>query len=425
MPPTTRVVLSHQPAGNTHWLLISAGALALAVLAFCLGELSNRPAPVAASAPPVTPVWTQPDIARLDRVLDIGQSGNLQGASSDALALARQLGGRPDLEGFASLLEARAGRANDAEADLLRKAAAANSPLEIAAAQKRLGFVFARRRDFRAATEAFASAASADPLDPLVFYDWGEALRRSGLLQEAIGKFQEVLLRLPAGQPESDSLYQNAALRTRLCQIELGSDADLKTEIDRQLARPLPSVYWLLTAVAYDLQHDDAPAAPEILQRIKAALPPDLFEALLNDYFLRAPSRPLPRGRRLFPRNDTGAPQSARRQRGVLHRPLKQGAVAGCGRWITKATAGLCRARNWQLATGNWQPATGNRQPGSLFVGAQPPAAGSTRPSLSVAIQPRVPSSSRTYSQAPCSDRMWTSPPTGSRTMAFALSAGA
>ena len=288
MPPTTRVVVGYHPPENTNWLLISAGALVLAMVAFFLGEASSRPASAATSAPHVIPAWTQPDIARLDRVLDTERGGNLPEAYHDALDLSKQLGGRSELEEYAALLEARQGSSNNAEADLLRKADPAGPPLETAATQKRLGFVFARARDFRSAAEAFSNAAAADPLDPLAFYYWGESLRRSGLLPEAIGKFGEVLLRLPGGQPESSGLFQSAALRRRLSQIELGSDNGMKTEIDLQLNRPVPTVYWLLTAVAYDLQHNDVPAALGVLQRIKVTSPPDLFDALLNDYFLRA-----------------------------------------------------------------------------------------------------------------------------------------
>ena len=288
MPPTTRVVLGYHPPENTNWLLVAAGALALAVVAFCLGGLSRRTVPTVAAAPPAAPAWTEADIARLDRVLDTEQSGNLRGAYNDAVALAAQLGGRPELAGYAHVLEARLGNFNDAEAALQGQANGAGSPLEVAAVQQRLGFVAARRRDFRAATEAFASAAAADPLDPLAFYDWGESLRRSGRLSEAADKFREVLRRLPTTQPEFDSLWQNAAFRMRLSQIELGSDVDLKAEIDRQLARPVPNAYWLLTAAAYDLQHNDEPAALGVLQRARVVSPPALFDALLSDYFLRS-----------------------------------------------------------------------------------------------------------------------------------------
>ena len=286
-PPTTRVVLGYHPSRNEGWLLASAGVLGLIGLAFYLGWLSNRPLLTNRTATATAPPWSEPEIAQLDGVLNTERSGNLRGAYHDAVSLSRQLGGRPNLEGYASVLEARAGSVNNGEADLIRKADASDPPREAAAVQERLGFVYARRRDFNSAIRAFANAAEADPLDPLAFYNWGEALRRAGRLPEAIGKFREVLLRLPTGQPESDSLWQCAAFRMRLSEIELGGDTDLKTALDAQLARPVPNVYWLLTAVAYDFQHGDAPAALGVLQRIKVVSPPELFDALLNDYFLR------------------------------------------------------------------------------------------------------------------------------------------
>ena len=288
-PPTTRAVMGYHPSRNEGWLLASAGILGLTALAFYLGWLSNRPllnsAPTSTAT--ATAPWSEPDIAQLDRVLDTERSGNLKGAFHDAMNLSKQLGGRANLEGYASVLEARSGSINNAEANLIRQADVSDPPRETAAIQERLGFIYARRRDFNSAIHAFANAAEADPLDPLAFYYWGEALRRSGRLPEAIGKFREALLRLPAGQPESDSLRQCTAFRMRLSQIELGGDADMKTALDAQLARPVPNVYWLLTAAAYDFQHGDASAALGVLQRIKVVAPPELLDTLLNDYFLR------------------------------------------------------------------------------------------------------------------------------------------
>ena len=154
--------------------------------------------------------------------------------------------------------------------------------------QDHLGFIYARRRDFSAASDCFAAAAASNPFDPMLFYHWGESLRRSGKLTDAAARFREVLLRLPREGPESASLRECAALRLRLVQIELGSDADVKAELDEQLRQPAPSVYWLLTAVAYDLQHNDAAGALAAVQRAKMAVSPAQFDLLFNDYFLRA-----------------------------------------------------------------------------------------------------------------------------------------
>ena len=288
----TARVASYEPRRNTNWLLLLAGALGLSALAFFLGWQSNNPSAArhpAVPAPPVIATWSEADMTQLDQVFDLAHGGNPQGAYAEATRLDRQLDHRPSLEAYAALLEVQSGALNNAEADLIRKADVIGRPSrETVAVQTGLGFVFARRRDFKSASGAFAAAAAADPFDPRTFYYWGESLRRTGQVAEAVAKFREALLRLPANQPESDSLAQCAALRMRLSQIELGDDHEVKTALDAQLRRPVPSVYWLLTAVAYDLQHGDTPAALAVLQRIGVVSPPELVNALLNDYFLRS-----------------------------------------------------------------------------------------------------------------------------------------
>ena len=290
--PATNVA-RYESRRSTNWLLVLAGALGLSALAFFLGSQSNNPSvarhPAGAAAPPVSPTWSEADMTQLDQVFDLAHGGNPQGAYAEATRLDRQLDHRPSLEAYAALMEVQTGALNNAEADLTRKADVTGRPTrETVAVQNGLGFVFARRRDFKSASGAFAAAAAADPFDPRAFYYWGESLRRTGQLAEAVAKFREVLLRLPVDQPESDSLSQCAAFRMRLSQIELGEDTEVKTALDTQLRRPVPSVYWLLTAVAYDLQHGDAPAALAVLQRIKVVSQPELLNALLNDYFLRS-----------------------------------------------------------------------------------------------------------------------------------------
>ena len=104
----------------------------------------------------------------------------------------------------------------------------------------------------------------------------------------AIGKFQAALLRLPPEGLETNSLRECTALRLRLTQIELGNDADVKTALDQRLRQPVPSVYWLLTAVAYDLQHNDPAGAVAAAERAKVVAPPAEFDLLFNDYFLRS-----------------------------------------------------------------------------------------------------------------------------------------
>ena len=265
----------------------------MSALAFFLGWQSNNPPaarhPAVPAAPPVIPAWSEAEVTQLDQVFALAHGGNPQGAYAEATRLDRQLDHRTSLEAYAALLEVQTGALNNAEADLIRKADVTGRPArETVAVQDDLGFIFARRRDFKSASGAFAAAAAADPFDPRTFYYWGESLRRTGQLAEAVARFREALMRLPVNQPESDSLSQCAAFRMRLSQIEMGDDNEVKTALDAQLRRPVPSVYWLLTAVAYDLQHGDATAALAVLQRIGVVAQPELVNALLNDYFLRS-----------------------------------------------------------------------------------------------------------------------------------------
>jgi tetratricopeptide (TPR) repeat protein len=296
--PAAPVVLStsaprgaglYRPQESSGWVLASAVVLALVIGAFVLGWWTNRPVHGFANrGPAVVAPWSEPEIVQLDHTLGAVRGGNLFQARTEARELDKQLGGRPQLAELIALLSGRIGSSNDAEASLVRRSNDAVQPREVAAVQSRLGFIYSRRRDFPSAIACFAGAAANDPLDPVPFYNWGEALRRTGRLPDAIGRFREALLRLPDGSPETESLRQCAALRLRLCQIEDGNDGDVKSAIDLQLAGPAPSIYWLLTGVAYDLQHGDVTGASGLLAKLHVAKPQAVVDVLLDDYFLRA-----------------------------------------------------------------------------------------------------------------------------------------
>ena len=110
-------------------------------------------------------------------------------------------------------------------------------------------------------------------------------LRRQGRLQDAIDKFHQALQRLPEDTPESESQRECASLKMRLAQIELGRDADVKPDLDAHLREPAPGGYWLLTAAAFALQHNDIPGATDALQKARAVLPAGQYSALLDDYY--------------------------------------------------------------------------------------------------------------------------------------------
>ncbi len=286
-PPAIHYAPWHDTAWHPGWLVASAGMLVLGLLAFFLGRASNRPLVIKEVALTPAPTWSAADIAQLDRIIATDRSGDLGEAFQQANRLNRVLGTREGLSLYSAGLQARAGGINNAEADLVRSVNAYAPPFTNAAVQDRLGFVYARRRDFKSAADCFAAAVASNPFDPAAFYHWGEALRRGGKLADAVDKFQAALLRLPPEGPETSGLRECAALRLRLTLIELGNDAGLKPTLDQQLRLPVPSVYWLVTAIAYDLQHNDPASAAAMVDRAKVVAQPTEFDLLCNDYFLR------------------------------------------------------------------------------------------------------------------------------------------
>ncbi len=286
------------PPDDTYWTAPSRGrsvlffvfSAGLAIAAFLVGrgaaphpEASQHTTATAASAPP--PRWNATLLGKLDQVLATDQTGDLKKAKDEALDLKKQLGSSLELDVYLGSLTTRLGHTNDAEADLSRLLEPYMQPLPAAAVNEGMGFTYSRRRDFKRAAEAFADASRIDPFNPDNYYRWGEVLRRQGRLQDAIDKFRQALQRLPEGAPESESQRECAGLKMRLAQIELGRDADVKPDLDAHLREPAPGGYWLLTAAAFALQHNDIPGATDALQKARAALPAGQYSALLDDYY--------------------------------------------------------------------------------------------------------------------------------------------
>ena len=292
---------THRWAGKP-WLSSRRLAWSLAVLsalaiAYLLGRNSGAPANiartpegriVAAQPPKLTPVWPPAGITRLDAVLTADAAGDLKTARQLALDLREKMPDAPGLALYLTTLQARQGNSNDAEVDASKLIDPFAPPLQAADVNAHLGFIYARSRDFPRAVAAFADAAAADPFNPDYLRLWAESQRRSGQLQEAINHFREAETRLPTGQPGADVRREDIEFKIRLTQIEAGKDEDLKPAIDEHLQQPLPSGYWLLTAAAYALQHNDMTAAASTLPRARGAFSPEDYARLTNDYFFHA-----------------------------------------------------------------------------------------------------------------------------------------
>ena len=249
---------------------------------------SDRNASGGRSAPPAAGAWTDTTLSQLDRVLAADQAGDLKGAQRLAAAITPpDTDSPPGLAIYLANLQTRLERTYDAEADLLRLLKSA-PPERTAAVEAALGFNFSRTRDYEKATEAYKTGVSNDPFSASLFYYGAEAARHTGHLPEAVANFRRALDRVPAGQPELASLRECINFKLRLCAAERGQEAEFQTDMDEQLKAPAPSGYWLLTAAAVALQHQNLPTAADLLGRARAALGPASFESLLNDYLFRA-----------------------------------------------------------------------------------------------------------------------------------------
>ena len=246
--------------------------------------------PSQAIAPPakLTTTWSPALIAQLDAVLTADRSGDLRNAGQLAADLKKRLPDSADLDLYLASLQIRAGEYDRAEENVAKMMNGFTPPLLTAAIKENLGFNYARKRNLPMAVSSFADAAAADPFSAVHFYHWGEALRRKGQLREAIDHLGEALTRLPAGQPDAESLRGEVEFKINLTRIELGKDEEeMKAAVAEHLKNPAPTGYWLLTAAANAMQHGDMATAAGDLRRARGTLSPENYTVLTNDYFLR------------------------------------------------------------------------------------------------------------------------------------------
>ncbi len=264
-------------------LLTLAG---LASYVFWFGRpTADKSTTIAKSVLPVA--WTDASLRQLDRALAADQAGDLKEAQRLASAITSPNAvPPPGLTIYLAGLSTRLERRYDAEADLLRLAKDA-SPKEAAAINEGLGFNFMRARDFEKAADTYKNAVGQDPFSASLLYEEGEVARHLGHFADAETSFRRALDRVPTGQPEFASLRECIGLKERLCAVEQGHEGEFRTEMDEQLRSPSPSGYWLLTAAAVALQHQDLPAAAGFLGRARGTLGTEQFNALLNDYLFR------------------------------------------------------------------------------------------------------------------------------------------
>lgn len=286
---------NHWPRSNpalVKWILCAALLCAFGTFTYLIGRnagsaavsRTTRNRPVAAPVG-VTPTWSAKTISMLDAALAADQAGDLKTAMVLANELRQKMPGTTSLDLYLSTLGVRQGDFDDTEERIVKLSDAFTPPLEAAAVNEALGFIYARHRDLPRAASSFQDAAATDPFNPRHFQHWAEALRRQGQLQEAVDHFRQALARLPVGQPGVASQRSEIELKINLSQIESGKDDDVKTAIDTRLKDSPVSGYWLLTAAAYALQHGDAAGAAVDLLTARATLSADVYAALTNDYF--------------------------------------------------------------------------------------------------------------------------------------------
>ena len=292
---TFRPAPLYKPRFRSRWIwlgllgfLFFAGATYLTIVTFSV-PAGTSDARATQSPPPVSLAgWNDAMLTQLDQALAADQAGDLKGAARIASAIVKPGAPSPaGLDLYLASLTTRREHTYDVEADLLRAVGKA-SPEEAAAINAALAFNFSRARDFEKAAEFYKTASRIDPFSAPLYYHWGEALRHLGHFQEADATFRHALDRIPTGQPEFASLRECILFKQRLAFIEQGQDSGFQAELADRLKAPMPSGYWLLTAAAVSLMHNDLPEAAGFLSRAREVLGTPQFYTLLNDYFFRA-----------------------------------------------------------------------------------------------------------------------------------------
>ncbi len=292
-----------QPDATNNWwdrsgstwgrgVLYFAFTAALALAAFLAGRRDEAHHPVVSDAKAVPGLTTQaldvPTVELLEKALRAEQSDDFDAARNTADNLLKASPDNATLVAYSATVDTRLGRLNDVEASLSRRIGP-NTPPDVAATLNQAqAFNYCRRREFERACDCFAAVARVRPLDARNFLRWGEALRRLGRLADAVDKFHLALLRLPVGAPSSEGERDYLAYKTRLTQVELGREADFKSELAQHLAEPMPGGYWLLTGAAAALQKNDLPTVVDLLTKARTMFSPEQFTTLLEDYFFRA-----------------------------------------------------------------------------------------------------------------------------------------
>jgi len=227
------------------------------------------------------------DPAALEK-LSRGIRAQLDRKNEEALALFREaLALDPALKGVQYQMAVVAmNQGDEAEAERLANASIAAGDSE-AQAYNLIGTMAARRKDFPLAAWAFQKGAEASPADPMIQYNWSEALRAQGLTAESIEKLRAAIQRNP-GEP----LY---ALKLRLARIEAGEEKDLIPDVDRELALTPPAGDWLMTAAAIALKHGRYQDAASLLSDAQRNMQPILFFGLLQEdpFFSRYKEQPM------------------------------------------------------------------------------------------------------------------------------------
>jgi tetratricopeptide (TPR) repeat protein len=133
--------------------------------------------------------------------------------------------------------------------------------------------------DYQTASSQLHLAAQAEPFAGHYFFYWGEALRRSGQLPEAIAALREALAR--PGTAGERALY---FFKLRLAKVGAARGDPFTAELAERLRDPAPSGDWLLLGAAQNLQRNAFSAAAPLLQRAAGLMPPEAFRTCVEDF---------------------------------------------------------------------------------------------------------------------------------------------
>ena len=151
---------------------------------------------------------------------------------------------------------------------------------EVAASYNLRGTMVNRRGGINRGLPALEAATQFDPFNAKYFFYLGEALRRDGKPQAALGALQQAVDRLR--DPAQEGIYR---LKVRLAQLELGREDDFAVGLKEQLQRPVPPIDWLFTAAALEMHRGHFDTAAGFLDRVMAQTDQQTANVRLRDYF--------------------------------------------------------------------------------------------------------------------------------------------